>query len=100
MTITRALWVGMLVAAMATPAWASSGRIQFVGSIVVPAACTADIQIRHGAPNATVDCGIPASASTPQPWNTPLADVAVRPLQAHTAQAGGLRRYVIDMTYR
>jgi len=100
MKVMRALWVGMLVAAMTTPAWAATGRIQFVGSIVVPAACTANIQIRHGAPKATVDCGIPASASAPQSWETPFADVAVRPLQTHTAQAGGLRRYVIDMTYR
>lgn len=100
MEVMRALWVGMLGAALTTPAWATGGRIHFVGSIVVPAACTAAVQIRRGAPNVTADCSTPESVSVPSSSQVPYADVTVRPLQDHSAQASGPRRYVVDMTYR
>ncbi|MBO1114775.1 hypothetical protein [Bordetella petrii] len=101
MKAVRALWVGMLGAAIAMPAIAAGGKIHFTGSIVVPADCRTDVRVRGRLPTATLDCGGHGSAAAAHTAPAiPVADVAVRPLQARPGRQDGPRRYVIDVTYR
>jgi len=101
MKAVRVLWVGMLGAAIATQAIAAGGKIHFTGSIVVPANCRTDLQVRGPLPTALLDCDGHGSAAAARPAPAiPVADVAVRPLQAQPGPQDGPRRFVIDVTYR
>jgi len=96
MRVAQALWVCMLGSAVALPAAAADGRIQFTGRIVVPADCRANVDLRHGEPLAAAACPARASASDARLREAPLVDVAIEPLPA----AGvGARAYVVELTY-
>ena len=100
MNVMRALWVGMFGAVIATPAIAAGGKIFFTGSIVVPADCRTDLQVQGRQPTATLDCGARAGAPERRPPAIPVAEVAVRPLHDGAVSPDGIRRYVVDVTYR
>lgn len=95
----RALWAGVAMAALAMPGIAAGagGRIHFVGSIVVPASCQAQVSLRQAGPRADAACHHPAApAAAPQ-----APHVSIQPLPRVTAAPPGRpQAYVVTLSYR